>query len=169
MNKWLIFWLLTALAAARPGLTGSEIRAMSEQRMTYRQSCQQPHDHVFEALAIRPEQFSLSELRAESGGLWTSERKPGQALFRLPAAVHGRILQIHLEANFLLGEMRFFTAGEQAQPLEEILTFHVPAWEQDCDHAITHRLRVLGGRALLISLPAHSKMRLRRLVVQALN
>lgn len=169
MKKLLCVGLLTALAWARPSMSGSEARALSQQNLTYRRACQPPHDHVFEALAIRPEQFAVTDLLVEAGGLWSSQRKAGQALFRLPAALRGRILQIQVDATFIQGEMRFFTASDEGQPLEEVLTYHVPAWEQDCDHFVSHRLRLLSGQALLISLPARSKMRLRRLVVQALN
>lgn len=169
MKKWLCFGLLTSLAWARPGMSPAEARALSQQNLTYRGACQQPHDHVFEALTVKPEQFALTELVAENGGLWSSQRKPGQALYRLPAALRGHILQIQLEATFMTGEMRFFTASDEGQPLEEVLTYHVPSWEQDCDHFVSHRLRLMSGQALLISLPARSKMRLRRLVVQALN
>ncbi|MBN9419211.1 hypothetical protein ABS71_04845 [bacterium SCN 62-11] len=169
MKKLLCFALMLAPAWARPGMSASEARAMSDQRITYKQVCEKPHDHVFESVFVRPEQFSLSDLHSESGSFWTSQRKEGQALFRLPTAVRGHILQVQIDATFVQGEMRFFTAGDDGRPLEEILTYHVPSWEQDCEHAVTHRLRVLSGQALLISLPAHSKMLLRRLVVQALN
>lgn len=168
MKKWLCLCLLASPGWARPGMSASEARALSRQNMTYRQACQQPHDHVFAALWIRAEQFTLSDLHA-TDQLWSSERKPGQALFALPASLRGHVLQIQLDATFMQGEMRFFTANLDGQPLEEILTYHVPDWEQDCDHAITHSLRVTAGQALLINLPPHSKMRLRRLVVQALN
>lgn len=168
MKKLLCLCLLTFPGWARPGMSASEARALSQQNMTYRQACQQPHDHVFEALWVRAEQFTLSDLRA-TGDLWSSERKPGQALFALPTALRGHVLQVQLDATFVTGEMHFFTANQDGVPLEEILTYHVPDWEQDCDHAVTHSLRVTGGQALLISLPPHSKMRLRRLVVQALN
>ena len=169
MKKLLCFCLMLAPARARPGMSASEARAMSDQRITYKQVCAKPHDHVFEALFVRPDQFALTDLRSEAGAYWTTQRKPGQALFRLPAAVRGHILQVQLDATFVQGEMHFFTAGDDGQPLEEILTYHVPSWEQDCDHTVTHRLRIMSGQALLISLPAHSKMLLRRLLVQALN
>lgn len=169
MKKLLCFCLMLSPAQARPGMSAAEARAMSAQRITYRQVCEKPHDHVFEALLVRPDQFSLTDLHNEFGSYWSSQRKAGQALFRLPSAMRGRILQVQLDATFVQGEMRFFTAGDDGQPLEEILTYHVPSWEQDCEHAVTHRLRVLSGQALLISLPAHSRMLLRRLSVQALN
>lgn len=169
MKKWLCILLLTTTGWARPGMSAGEARAMSQQHMTYRQACQKPNDHFYQAFFPRPDEFALTDLRAESGGLWSSDRKGGQALYRLPAAVRGRILQVQLDATFIQGEMRFFTAADDGQPLEEILTYHVPGWEQDCEHAVTHRFRVLSGQALLVSLPARSKMRLRRLVVQALN
>lgn len=145
-----------------------EARALGQQNLTYRQACRPPSDHIFEQWMIRAEQFKISEI-ASLRGLWTTDRKSGQALFALPAGVTGRVIQIQLDATFIQGEMRFYTADLNGQPLEEILTYHVPSWEQGCEHAVTHRLRVSSGQALLISLPAHSQMRLRRLVVQALN
>ena len=168
MKKWMILACLTSLAWARPGMSASEARALSQQNLTYRQACRPPSDHVFDQWMVRPEQFKTSEI-ASLGGLWSTERKSGQALFALPAGVCGRVVEIQLDATFIQGEMRFYTADANGQPLEEILTYHVPSREQGCEHALTHRLRVTSGQTLLVSLPAHSQMRLRRLVVQALN
>lgn len=170
MRNWMIcWWLITGLAWARPGMSASEARALAQQNLTYRQACQAPHDHVFEVLFLRPDRFQLQELHTEREASWVSDGKPGQALYLLPAALRGRVLQVQLEATVVRGELRFYTADEKGTPQEELLTYHVPAWEQDCDHPITHRLRVMGTQAILVSLSAQSKMRLRRLVLQALN
>ena len=169
MKIWLCLGLVTSLAWARPGMSLSEARALSQQNQTYRQVCQPPRDHVFEQWWLGPKHFVLSDLHSEAGGTWRTERLAGQALFRWPTGVSGRVLQVQLDATFIQGDMRFFTANQNGQPLEEILTYHVPSWEQGCEHPVTHQLRVTWSQALLISLTPHSKMRLRRLLVQALN
>lgn len=164
---WLVL-ILAAAAGARPGLTAAEARALSQGRLTFRDVCRKPSDQIREQLTLTPEQFTLTEAKLENGN-WTTQRQTGLARIQLPATLRGKILQVQLDATFIQGEARFFTSDEQAQPCEEILSFHVPAWSEGCENTVNHRMRVIGTHSLSFSLPAHSRMRLRRLLVQSLN
>lgn len=168
MKHWLIAISLCGLAWARPGLSASEARAMSQQQVTYRQMCRKPDDQVRDQLLPLAAQFELTDLLMQKG-YWLSGGRPGRAVFHLPPTLQGRVLQVTLDATFTQGEAHFFTGNELAEPAEELLTFHVPAWANGCDHFISHRVRVMGAQTLLFSLPARSQMQLRRLLVQALN
>ncbi|MFN8609778.1 MAG: hypothetical protein U0931_19720 [Vulcanimicrobiota bacterium] len=168
MKLWILVLALAGLAWARPGLTASEARALSQRHVTFREASRKPDDQIREQLVISSDQFSLTELRVQNGS-WVSLRQPGQAIFQLPPSLRGKILQVQLEATFVQGEARFFTADEQAHAGDELLTFHVPSWEEGCEHTLSQHCRVAGAPALLFTLPAHSQMRLRRILVQALN
>ncbi|MBS2038895.1 hypothetical protein JST97_28190 [bacterium] len=168
MKNCILMLALCGLAWARPGLTASEARALSQGRVTFKEVCRKPNDQIREQLSFTPSQFSLTDLKVENGN-WFSQRQSGQARVPLPPSLRGHIVQIQLDATFIQGEARFFSSDEQAQPCEEILTFHVPSWEEGCEHCLSQRTHVMATSSLTFILPAHSRMRLRRLLVQALN